>query len=82
MGFHLLFHSVFALLVVLLLIHIQFFATLNRSPPGSSAPAILQARVLEWVAMPSSLSTCIAIFFLVDRSAQYIFCAPGLFSHV
>ena len=35
MGFHLLFHSVFAFLVVLLLIHIQFFATLNRSPPGS-----------------------------------------------
>ena len=24
------------------------------SPPGSSVPEILQARILEWVAMPSS----------------------------
>ena len=26
----------------------------DRSPPGSSVHGILQARVLEWVAMPSS----------------------------
>ena len=27
---------------------------MDCSPPGSSVPGILQARVLEWVAMPSS----------------------------
>ena len=27
---------------------------LDCSPPGSSVPGILQARILEWVAMPSS----------------------------
>ena len=26
---------------------------MDRSPPGSSVPGILQARVLEWVTMPS-----------------------------
>ena len=26
----------------------------NHSPPGSSVHGILQARILEWVAMPSS----------------------------
>ena len=28
--------------------------TMDRSPPGSSVHGILQARILEWVAMPSS----------------------------
>ena len=27
---------------------------MDSSPPGSSVPGILQARILEWVAMPSS----------------------------
>ena len=27
---------------------------MERSPPGSSVQGILQARILEWVAMPSS----------------------------
>ena len=27
---------------------------MDRSPPGSPVPGILQARILEWVAMPSS----------------------------
>ena len=27
---------------------------MNCSPPGSSVPGILQARILEWVVMPSS----------------------------
>ena len=31
-----------------------FCDPMNCSPPGSSAHGILQARVLEWVAMPSS----------------------------
>ena len=30
-------------------------AAADCSPPGSSVPGILQARILEWVAMPSSL---------------------------
>ena len=33
---------------------IQFFDSMDCSPPGSSAHGILQARILEWVAMPSS----------------------------
>ena len=28
--------------------------SMDCSPPGSSVPGILQARILEWVAMPSS----------------------------
>ena len=28
--------------------------TMNYNPPGSSVHGILQARILEWVAMPSS----------------------------
>ena len=31
-----------------------FFDPVDYSPPGSSAHGILQARILEWVAMPSS----------------------------
>ena len=37
--------------------HVQLFATLwtvDCSPPGSSVHGILQARILEWVAMPTS----------------------------
>jgi len=36
--------------------HVQLFATLwtDCSPPGSSVHGILQAQILEWVAMPSS----------------------------
>ena len=34
---------------------VRFFSTLQtRSLPGSSVLGILQARILEWVAMPSS----------------------------
>ena len=28
--------------------------SMDHSPPGSSLPEILQARILEWVAIPSS----------------------------
>jgi len=31
-----------------------FCGTMDYSPPGSSVQGILQARILEWVAMPSS----------------------------
>ena len=33
---------------------VQLCNPIDCSPPGSSVPAILQARILEWVAMPSS----------------------------
>ena len=33
---------------------LTFCNPMDRSPPGSSAHGILQARILEWVAMPSS----------------------------
>ena len=42
---------------------------INCSPPGSSVHGILQARILEWVAMPSSRGssqprewTCVSYF--------------------
>ena len=36
--------------------HVQLFASdpMNCSPPGSSVHGILQARILEWIAMPFS----------------------------
>ena len=33
--------------------HVWLFATLRCNPPVCSVPGILQARILEWVAMPS-----------------------------
>ena len=29
---------------------------IDGSPPGSPIPGVLQARILEWVAMPSSIT--------------------------
>ena len=37
-----------------LLSHVQLCDLMDCSPPGSSVHGILQARMLEWVAMPSS----------------------------
>ena len=34
--------------------HVWLCDTIDQSPPGSSVHGILQARILEWVAMPSS----------------------------
>ena len=34
--------------------HVLLFATVDGSSPGSSVQGILQIRILEWVAMPSS----------------------------
>ena len=39
--------------------YVQLFVTLmDSSPSGSSVHGILQARILEWVAMPSSKGSC------------------------
>ena len=35
--------------------YVRFFCDpMDCSPPGSSVPGILQARILQWVFMPSS----------------------------
>ena len=34
--------------------HVRFCEPMDCSPPGSSGHGISQARILEWVAMPSS----------------------------
>ena len=36
---------------------------MDHSPPGSSVYEILQARILEWVAMPSSRGSSGPIFY-------------------
>ena len=44
------------------------------SPPGSSAHGLSQARILEWVAMPSSQArdwTCISYVSCIDRQVLY-----------
>ena len=44
----------------------------GHSPPGSSVPEILQARILEWVAMPSSRGSSQA------RDCICVSCLPAL----
>ena len=38
--------------------HVRLCDPMDCSPPGSSVHGILQARILEWVAMPSSRGSC------------------------
>ena len=57
----------------------RFCNTLDYSQPGSSVHGILQARILEWVAMPSSRGSsqprnqicisCIGIYHWANREA-------------
>ena len=51
---------------------------IDCSPPGSSVHGILQARILEWVAMPSSRGssrhrdqTCVTYVSCLGRQALY-----------
>ena len=37
-----------------MLSHVSLCDPMDRSPPDSSVPGILQVRILEWVPMPSS----------------------------
>ena len=46
---------------------------IDCTPPGSSVHGILQARILEWVAMPSSKGSS------QSRDGTYIFCIAGRF---
>ena len=57
---------------------------MDCSPPGSSVHAVLQARILEWVAMPSSRGsaqprdqTCISDISSVGRQVLYWKCHLG-----
>ena len=50
----------------------------DRSPPGSSVPGILQAGILEWVAMPSSrgssqprICNCVSYVSCIGRKVPY-----------
>ena len=55
----------------------------NRSPPGPSVHGILQARILEWIAMPSSRGcsqprdqihvSCIGVDALPIEPLEYTF---------
>ena len=52
---------------------------MDSSPPGSSVHGILQARILEWVAMPSSRGsfqprdwTCVSYFCCIGRWVLYL----------
>ena len=48
---------------------------MDHSPPGSSVQRILQARILEWVAMPSSRG------YSQPRGQTQVFCiAVGFFT--
>jgi len=46
---------------------------MNRNLPGSSVLGILQARILEWVAMPSSIGSS------ESRDGTQVFCISGGF---
>ena len=49
----------------LLQLCLALYNLMDSSPPGSSVPGILQARILEWAAMPSSLGS----YQLRDRTS-------------
>ena len=57
---------------------------MDGSPPGSSVHGILQARILEWVALPSSRGssqprdeTWVFYFSFIGRRVLYHECHPG-----
>ena len=58
--------------------HVRLCDRMDCSPPGSSFRGILQARILEWVAMPSSRrsflsrdQTCISYAPQIGRQLLY-----------
>ena len=58
--------------------HVRLCDPMDCSPPGSSVHEILQARILEWVAVPSSRDssqpwdqTCISFVSCIGRWALY-----------
>ena len=55
--------------------HVQLCDPLDYCPPGSLVHGLLQARILEWVAMPSSTG-----IFLIQRLNPCLLCLPALTS--
>jgi len=62
--------------------HVQIFETpMDYSPPGSSVHGMLQARILTWVAMPSSPGsswpsdwTCVSYISCTGKRVLYCYC--------
>jgi len=52
----------------------RLYNPIDCSPLGSSVPGILQARILEWVAVPFSTSTC-----TTGQKAEYCACGNQVF---
>ena len=57
---------------------------MDRGPPGSSVHGILQARILEWVAMPCSRGssrprdrTCVSYVYLHQQAGSLLPAPPG-----
>ena len=64
--------------------HLTLCDPTDCSPPGSSVHGILQARILEWVAMPFSRGssqprdqTCVSYISCPGRQALYHWCRLG-----
>ena len=65
--------------------HVRFFGTpWTLACPGSSVHRILQARILEWVAMPSSRGSsrprdriCVSYVSCIGRQVLYHWCHLG-----
>ena len=77
------FHRVYILVCPLSLSHALLCDSINCSPPGSSIHGILQARILEWVAISFSKGsswprdwTNVSWISCTGRQIFY-FCAPG-----
>ena len=69
---------------VCVLSHFSLCDPMDRSPPSSSVHGILQARILEWLVMPSSRGssqsrdqTCISYVSCTGRQALYHYCHLG-----
>ena len=61
--------------------HDRLCDPMDHSPPSSSIPGVLQVRILEWVAMPSSRGssqprdqTCISYVSCIGRQVLYQWC--------
>ena len=71
--------DIYTLLLLLLSHSVAPCNTMDRSPPGSSVHGILQARILEWVVMPSSREegikprnqTCVSDVSCIGRWVLY-----------
>ena len=61
--------------VLVMLSHVQLCNAMDCSPPGSSVHGILQARILEWVAISFSRYHCYLAFNLKSFQRKTFFLA-------